>query len=249
MRNKMKTKLEICCSSLEACIQAQCGGADRIELCGSMAAGGLTPSMGVFLEAKKRCNIPIAVMIRSRGTGFCYNDNDVIVMKKDAELFLQAGASAIVFGFLNVDCTIDEKRVIEFVELAHYYGKEAVFHRAIDDCANLIKEISVLKNLGVDRVLTAGGLGNALEQSNLLKEIVNKYSNDIQIIICGGIRSNNVVTLLKKTRADQIHSACRTMIKDRSKQVIGKLTYDNAYDCVDGNEVKRMVEQMKKSDW
>lgn len=239
-------KLEICCSSLEACVQAQYGGADRIELCGSMAAGGLTPSMGVFLEAKERCNIPIAVMIRSRGTGFCYNNEDVIVMKKDAKLFLQAGACAIVFGFLNEDCTIDEKRVIEFVELAHRYGKEAVFHRAIDDCADLIKEISVLKSLGVDRVLTAGGPGKAIEQFDLLKEIVNKYSNDMQIIICGGIRSNNVVELIKKTEANQIHSACRIMIKDRSKQAIDKLTYDNAYDCVDGNEVKKMVEQMKK---
>lgn len=233
--------LEICCSSLEACRNAQSGGADRIELCGSMAAGGLTPSIGLFHQVIKHCTIPIAVMIRPRGAGFCYSEDDIAVMKADASYFLEHGASAIVFGCLTKNREIDTDHVKEFCDLAHSYGKEAVFHRAIDECFDIIKQIHILHELGIDRVLTAGGSGDVSQHIDIVKEIVQSFDDKLQIIICGGIRSHNVDSIVCETKVKQIHSACRVMKQDASMEKEEILTYANAYDSVDPEEVQKMV--------
>lgn len=238
--------LEICCSGLNACMEAVKNGANRIELCGSMSSGGLTPSFGLFQLVKKHCHIPVAVMIRSRGTGFCYQEHDFITMEADARIFLEHGADGIVFGFLTPDKQIDQKHVKQFCELAHAYGKEAVFHKAIDETSNLIKEIEVLCELGVDRVLTSGGQGMAEDNIEVLQEIIKKFKNRIQVLIGGGVRSHNVLSLLQKTNATQVHSACRVMLQDPSIDQSDLLTYENAYDSVSGEEVYRMACEIKK---
>src|SRR4249920_3837169 len=51
--------VEIVCCSVDDCLEAVAGGADRIELCGAITVGGLTPSIGTLIEAKRRIQIPI----------------------------------------------------------------------------------------------------------------------------------------------------------------------------------------------
>ena len=90
--------LEVCCGSVDDSIEAQIGGAQRVELNSSMFFGGLTPSLGAIIEAKKRLNIPVIVMIRPRGGGFCYTDAEYESMLHDTRLALDYGADGIVFG-------------------------------------------------------------------------------------------------------------------------------------------------------
>jgi copper homeostasis protein len=84
-----KITLEICCGSLEDAKAAQAGGADRIELNSALYLGGLTPSLATLLLVKEQCTIPVAAMVRPRGGGFCYSDDEFAVMLKDAEILMK----------------------------------------------------------------------------------------------------------------------------------------------------------------
>lgn len=241
----MKKTLEICCVSLKDCIHAQENGADRIELCASMAAGGLTPSFGMFQLVKKHCHIPIMIMIRPRGAGFCYNEEDFMVMKEDANYFLEHGADGIVFGCLNEYRHIDIEKTNELITIAHKFHKEAVFHRAIDQCIDIVSEANVLTELGIDRILTAGGSKNAQDHVMVLKKLQEMYGKITQIQMCGSIREDNVSQLIQKTSIVNVHSACRMFKQDASDAKDIVLSYHNAYDLVCKEQVKAMAQAMK----
>ena len=74
-----KILLEICCGSIDDALQAQAGGADRIELCSALFLGGLTPSLGTLQYARQQLRIPIIAMVRPRGGGICYTDRKSVV--------------------------------------------------------------------------------------------------------------------------------------------------------------------------
>ena len=110
--------LEIVPPTVDDCLAAESGGADRIELCAAIATGGLTPSLGTLIEAKKRVRIPLMAMVRPRAGGFCYSEADFAVMRRDAAILLEHGADGIVFGILHSDGSVDAKRCGKMLELA-----------------------------------------------------------------------------------------------------------------------------------
>ena len=93
--------LEICCGGIDDAIQAELGGADRVELCSALFLGGLTPSFGTIQQVKERLKIPVMVMVRPRAGGFCYSEAEMSSMERDAEAALEQGADGIVFGILQ----------------------------------------------------------------------------------------------------------------------------------------------------
>ena len=73
-------KIEICTNSVESCLQAQKGGAYRVELCAGIPEGGTTPSYGETAVARKLLNIKLNIIIRPRGGDFLYSDVEHDVM-------------------------------------------------------------------------------------------------------------------------------------------------------------------------
>jgi len=195
----MTTKriLEICTGSLDDCMAAEQGGADRIELNTSLISGGLTPSAGVILKVKEVISVPVIVMIRPRESGFVYNNHELSVMEKDIEIALNSGADGIAFGVLNENGEIDVNACKRLLNSS--CGKVSVFHRAFDLIPDPEKALEVCIDLGFTRILTSGQRNSALEGADCIHKFLQQADGRIEILPAGGINPKTVLDVINKT--------------------------------------------------
>ena len=81
--------------SLESAMAAEWGGAGRLELCDALFDGGTTPSAGMIAACRERVSIPLFVIIRPRGGGFVYSDDELDVMRRDIVAARGLGADGV----------------------------------------------------------------------------------------------------------------------------------------------------------
>ncbi|CAM6280322.1 copper homeostasis protein CutC [Escherichia fergusonii] len=185
--------LEICCYSLECALNAQRNGADRIELCAAPKEGGLTPSLGVLKSVRQHVTIPVHPIIRPRGGDFCYSDGEFTAILEDVRTVRELGFPGLVTGVLDEDGNIDMPRMAQIMAAA---GPLAVtFHRAFDMCANPLKTLNNLRDLGVARVLTSGQKSDAVQGLSIIMELIAQ-TDAISIMAGAGIRAANLQQLL-----------------------------------------------------
>lgn len=230
--------LEVCCGSLDDAIEAECGGAQRIELCSCLFLGGLTPSIGSVIEARRRLKIPIIAMVRPRGGGFCYTEAEFAAMQHDARAMLDAGADGVVFGILKPDGTIDVERNRVLREIAG--SRQSVFHRAIDVTPDPFRALEQLISLGFARVLTSGQQDSVPEGLDLIGRLVEYAGDRIEIMPGGGIKPYAIPEILRVTRCRQIHVAAWKPQHDGSCEGRPQVTFggalyppENRYDITD----------------
>ena len=197
--------LEVCCGSVDDVLEAERGGADRVELNSSLMFGGLTPSIGELVTAKKLSHLPVMAMVRPRQAGFCYTDAEYATALADAEALLENGADGLVFGFLREDGTLDAQRTREMARLAG--DKTKVFHRAIDVCADWKKLLGQLIELGVDRVLTSGLAPDVNYGTDVIREMIDFAQGEITIMPGAGVSLKNVDRIVQATGCNEIHVA------------------------------------------
>ena len=102
--------LEVCVDSVFGFKAAIAGGADRIELCSSLAVGGLTPSPG-FIAFAAKSGTPSRVMIRPRVGDYVFSEDEIDVMRRDIDLVRAAGLSGVVIGASLPSWHLDEKAI------------------------------------------------------------------------------------------------------------------------------------------
>lgn len=240
-------KIEVLCESVQDCIIAQACGANRIELNNGVMLGGLTPSLGTFLQAKKHVSLPIVVMIRPRTAGFDYHENEYRIMLEDLKIFLEHGADGIVFGFLNQDRSINIDRTQAFVHLIHSYNKEAIFHRAFDNVTDPYIAIESLISCGVDRILTSGLEETAVEGLKLIHNLQSKYGDQIEILPGSGITSLNIAKIISESNVNQVHGSFKEWYADKTSLRTNQTrTHDNDYYGVSENELKKVIQEIEK---
>lgn len=179
--------------------------ADRIEFCADINSGGITPDLEELRYLKEKYSKPIHVMIRTVGGGFLYTESEFRQMQKSIIEFSKANADGFVFGILDEDQEIDIEKNKILIDLAN--GKPCVFHRAIDRTKNIFESTEKLIELGFKEILTSGGENSAMEGKENLKKLVEDYSDDIKILIGGGVRSNNISELKSITHGQYFHSS------------------------------------------
>ena len=192
---KDKVLFEVCCGCFEDAVQAEKGGADRIELNSALFLGGLTPSIGTVQAVKNTLKIPVMCMVRPREGGFCYTDFDYETCCRDME--------ALLNDFIGKIKKINP-------------NAEIVFHRAIDVVPDVFKALDDLINLGVTRILTSGQRESAIKGAKTVKKMIEYASDRIDILPGGGINTQNVGEFINETGTHSVHASARSLRHDTS---------------------------------
>ncbi|MDD6468244.1 MAG: copper homeostasis protein CutC [Erysipelotrichaceae bacterium] len=243
--------VEICCGSYEDCLTAQAVGASRVELNSALFLGGLTPSLASLQLTKQHTPLKVICMLRPRGAGFCYSDDEFSVMLADCRLLMEHGADGISFGILTEDGKVDVTRSRQIVELVKSYGadKEVVFHRAFDCVDDAEESILALIDMGIDRVLTSGLQASAIRGMEVIRFLQEHYGNQIEILAGSGINETNVAKLIQDTKISQVHSSCKGWKEDLTtcRKAVSYSYHDqNSYDVVDATKAKALIEAVKQ---
>lgn len=186
--------LEACTNSVQSAINAQKGGANRVELCANLSQGGTTPSFGTIALARQYLTIDLYVLIRPREGDFLYTDIEFETIKKDIECCKQLGVDGVVVGLLNKDGGIDTARTKELVELAK--PMDVTIHRAFDMVKNPSIALEQLIDLKVSRILTSGLQQAAIQGVKMLQSLQEQGKGRIKIMVGSGVRPNNIEQFL-----------------------------------------------------
>jgi copper homeostasis protein len=98
---------ELCAETLDACLAAREGGADRIELCAALEVGGLTPHHELVTEAVHRSGLLVHVILRPHADGFHYSVADFDSICEELHHVRRLGVTGVVFGILHADGAVD----------------------------------------------------------------------------------------------------------------------------------------------
>lgn len=203
---------EVCTNSVESCIAAEEGGANRVELCAGIPEGGTTPSYGEIAMAREVLTTTrLHVIIRPRGGDFLYSPVEVKTMLKDIEMARQLGADGVVFGCLTTNGGIDVPVMKQLMEASK--GLSVTFHRAFDVCRDAPEALEQIIDLGCDRILTSGQQATAELGIPLLKELRERANGRITLLAGCGVNEKNICRIAKETGIQEFHFSARESIK------------------------------------
>jgi copper homeostasis protein len=219
--------LEVIACSVEDAVNAEKGGADRLEVISGFEFGGYTPPLDLVREIQNAVRIPLRVMLREEA---CYGLTEVVSMER---LFCVANeldkmnVDGVVLGFLQggqVDVSLTGK------VLACAPNLNATFHHAFEETDDKSAAIEAIKDIGqVDRILAHGGMGSTAQRIELLGGYAASADPEIQIIAGGRIDVQLIRELRRRTQIREFH--------------IGNAARSNG--MVDVGQVQRLAEAVR----
>ena len=228
-----KRLLEISVETLEAPLAAERGGADRVELCGDLSVGGVTPGAALLRAVRAQVRIPIFSMVRPRAGDFVYSSADFSEMQRSIADAKESGMDGVVLGVFTKDRRVDVERTRELVEFAK--PLPVTYHRAFDEAVDLHQALEDVIQTGAKRILTSGGAKNALEGAAVLANLIEAAGERIIIVPGAGISACNIDQVAQQTGAREFHSGLSAVLPYGSKDY-GKFE----------DEVRKLAKQMAR---
>lgn len=190
----MRLLLEVIACSVEDAIEAERGGAGRLEIVRDLHRGGLTPDAALVAEIRARTHLPLRVMLRERDDYEAGGSGDLEHLQTLARQLAALRADGLVLGFLRGGA-IDETALHAVTQAAN--GVPITFHHAFDELPDPAAAFQALGRWGrVDRVLTGGGPGPWPARAARLAAYASQTG--IEILAGGGI-DEAALRLLSRT--------------------------------------------------
>ena len=232
---------EVCANSVESCMAAQAGGADRVELCAGIPEGGTTPSYGDIVIAREALqNTRLHVIIRPRGGDFLYSPTEQRIMLKDIDNARRLEADGVVLGCLTADGEVDIPLMKQFME------------GAFDVCRNPQKALEDIISLGCDRILTSGQQPSAEIGIPLLKELQQQAAGRITLLAGCGVNETNIARIARETGIHEFHFSARETVTSRmqyrkDKVPMGATVQINEFErnVTTKERVRKTIEKLK----
>ncbi len=163
--------LEICVDSLASARAAIAGGADRLELCSALLAGGLTPYEILLRQIREESDIPVRCLMRHRAGDFLYSKEERELLRRQILQLKEAGANGFVIGCLTPEGDLDMDAMKPLVDACQ--GSGITLHRCIDVSRDPIKTYLDAGELGIDTVLTSGAASSCTKGMAVIAELLS----------------------------------------------------------------------------
>ncbi len=241
---------ENCANSPQSCIEAESGGAHRIELCAGLPEGGTTPSLGMVKVALREVGIPIFPIIRPRAGDFVYSELEVKQMLSDMYAFRELGVAGFVFGALTASGMLDSEINHRLLRAAE--GLPVTLHRAFDMSADLEVALEQAIDLGFTRVLTSGGQPSALLGADMIRKLRQKADGRIIVMAGCGITAENAADLVARTGVTEIHGTLQSMVTSPATHLYSDIARPSRpeiipcdYPQTDASKVQKLINSFK----
>ena len=166
----MTVILEICVDSLASARAAIAGGADRLELCSALLAGGLTPYTELLRQIRRESGIPIRCLMRPRPGDFLYSKDEIAMMASQIRELKATGADGFVIGCLTPLGNLDEEAMAPLLDACGNFG--ITLHRCIDVSRDPIETYRKAAELSIDTVLTSGAAANCTAGTDTIARLL-----------------------------------------------------------------------------
>ena len=210
----MAKLLEICVDTLASARAAIKGGADRLELCSALLAGGLTPYETLLRQIRAESDIPVRCLMRPRPGDFLYTPEELEMMRLQILQLKNAGADGFVIGCLTADGDLDVDAMKPLVDACGGCG--ITLHRCIDVSRDPLETYRMAGKLGIDTVLTSGAAASCMAGAETIAQLITlrDKENSPEILIGAGVNAERI-RYFRKTLpgARAFHASCKTELE------------------------------------
>ena len=216
----MPRTLEVIVTTLSEALEAERGGADRVELVRSLDLGGLTPGPALVEEVARTLSIPVRVMLRENAGMTIETQEEFHALQRAASLLSRSPIDGFVLGFVK-DGSVDLDAIREILVCAP--NCSATFHRAFEHAQDPLRAIQELKQVPqIDRILTTGGEGCWAERKERLSAWQKVASPEIRILVGTGLCADTLRDLARDAHVIEVHVGRAARIPQTVEGVVNR---------------------------
>jgi copper homeostasis protein len=199
----MSALLEVIVTSAEEALEAEAGGADRLELLSAPEHAGLTPSLATVESVVQSVSIPVRVMLRNEPSMSVGTETEFTALLDTAARFSKFPIDGIVAGFIK-DEAVDEGAMLRISQAAA--GIPITFHRAFDALPDPTRALDCLKRIPqIDRILTHGSSGEWEARVAAVTQCQRDGAPRIKIIFAVGKERSTIAELRNLAPGIEVH--------------------------------------------